>query len=84
MNKWQDISTAPTDGTRFIGRFSYADASRNWKISYRKRITWHGKASHVPLCGWCYGKVENVDLWHPTHWMPLPARHQGTDSKCKA
>lgn len=72
MSVWQPIESAPRDGTRFMGRRSYANHRRNWRMSYLKRITRWGKASHVPLYGWCHGRVENVDLWEPTHWSPLP------------
>lgn len=57
---WQDISSAPRDGTHFTGR-----------KGTRKLRTWWGKTSHVPLYGWCHGRdVENIDLWQPTHWKP--------------
>ncbi len=60
--EWQPIETAPKDGTRFIG----------WNRENRKRKTWHGKVSHVPIYGWCWGRdVEDIDLWNPTHWKPL-------------
>ena len=77
MSEWRDISTAPRDGTRIIGRQrevgKLSDGPRRimGKLYYLRRITWFGKTSHVPLYGWCYGKdVENVNLWNPTHWMP--------------
>ena len=69
LGDWQDISTAPKDGTRFMGRVQ----SQN-KTSENKRQTWWGKTSHVPIYGWCHGKVENVDLWNPTAWKPLKAK----------
>jgi hypothetical protein len=58
--KWQPIETAPKDGTRFIG----------WmRAENKKRITWYGKASHVPIYGWCHGRdVEDIDMWNPTYW----------------
>ncbi len=59
MSDWQDISTAPKDGTVFLG-----------KMGYTKRKTHWGKTSHIPLFGWCFGKVEDVDIWEPTHWKP--------------
>lgn len=59
---WQDIATAPKDGTRFTG-----------KLRNTRRRTWYGKVSHVPIYGWCHGRdVENIDLWRPTHWLPDP------------
>lgn len=70
--KWEPIETAPRDGTRFIGR-----GKRN-----RRRRTWFGKASHVPLYGWCWGRdVEDIDLWQPTAWMPLPEPPMSGDGK---
>jgi hypothetical protein len=68
---WQPIETAPKDGTRFIGRRSYADRYTG-ALRYEKRRTWFGKTSHIPLYGWCHGRdVENIDLWQTTHWKPL-------------
>ena len=71
MSEWQDIETAPKDGTRFRGRQRRVNRLTG-KMYYWRRITWYGKTSHVPLYGWCCGQGENVDLWQPTHWMPLP------------
>jgi hypothetical protein len=62
---WLAIETAPKDGSRFL-----AVHAKSCVIA----ITWYGKTSHVPLYGWCEGEdCEDVDLWQPTHWMPLPA-----------
>ena len=58
---WRPIATAPKDGTRFVGLTH---------LPLRRRITWWGKTSHVPLYGWCHGRAEDVDLWEPTHWLP--------------
>lgn len=69
---WRDIATAPKDGTRFIGRGAVVDRRTGKLRHYLKRKTWFGKASHVPLYGWCHGRhVENIDLWQPTHWRAL-------------
>ena len=62
---WQPIETAPTDGTRILAVHENGSDIQ---------ITWFGKTSHVPLYGWCEGEdAEDIDLWRPTHWQPLPA-----------
>lgn len=65
---WSLISSAPRDGTRFIGRKTLGAPG---KLRYLKRVTSYGKTSHVPLYGFCHGKGEDFDLWEPTHWRPL-------------
>lgn len=70
MSEWQPIATAPKDGACFVGRRSDPD-EWNIKRRYTRRVTWFGKTSHVPLYGWCHGRVEDVDLWEPTHWKPI-------------
>lgn len=75
--KWMPIETAPKDGTRFLGRRTSVDRHTG-RLRYNVRRTWFGKASHVPLYGWCHGRhVENIDLWQPTHWQPLPSSPSG-------
>lgn len=70
MSGWQQIETAPKDGTRFIGRRRYI-CLRTKKIVREQRVTWYGKTSHVPLYGWCHGRdAEDIDLWEPTYWKP--------------
>lgn len=65
MSDWQTIDTAPKDGERFL-----ASHEKSGVI----HISWHGKTSHIPLYGWCVGDdPEDIDLWTPTHWMPLPS-----------
>ena len=70
MTEWRDISTAPKDGSGFLG-YRAGDVAEH-------RVTWWGKTSHVPLYGWCFktrpydSECWDVDLWEPTHWMPLP------------
>lgn len=63
-SQWQDMSTAPRDGTKFIGWY---DGS--------VRLLAYGKASHVPLYGFILvdGDPEDADICHPLAWMPLPA-----------
>lgn len=38
------------------------------------RVVMWGKASHISIYGWCLADqgVEDFDICHPTHWMPLP------------
>lgn len=64
---WQDISTAPTDGTDILV----------WDGEVRTLTCW-GKVSHVPIYGWldlvgC--DMNDIDILQPppTHWQPLPA-----------
>ena len=60
MSEWQDISTAPKDGTVFLGYEAgygiqttrYRPASRKYKID----------------AGW----INQTHGWRPSHWMPLP------------
>jgi hypothetical protein len=60
---WQPIETAPKDGTRIVGML------KKYGVQVR-RVTWWGKTSHVPLYGWCHGRVEETDLWEPVYWKP--------------
>lgn len=71
--EWMPIETAPKDGVRVIGAEMYIHHWGRHKPIYRRRmrVTWWGKTSHVPLYGWCHGRVEDVDLWQPTQWKLL-------------
>lgn len=70
---WQTIDSAPKDGTRIIGRRSYAERFSG-VLRYETHKTFWGKTSHIPMYGWNYGTdVENLNLWEPTHWRPLDA-----------
>lgn len=73
MSALQPISSAPTDGTRFIGSklFVVSLGFYGHRMVYAEHETWYGKTSHVPLYGWCRGEIEDVDLWEPTHWKPI-------------
>jgi hypothetical protein len=62
---WRPIASAPKDGTAITARRSPKD------VGCRGRKTWWGKASHVPLYGWCIGTdMEDIDLWRPDEWKP--------------
>jgi hypothetical protein len=66
-SEWQPIETAPKDGTRFLG----AEYDDGWMIG---PCIWC-KTSHVPLYGFHFteGDPEDLNIAHPSHWMPLPA-----------
>lgn len=65
MDSWQDISTAPRDGTEILVYVDYGDGS--WKI---EKAYWQHifqklmNATYDPM-------MDDVD--QATHWMPLPA-----------
>jgi hypothetical protein len=76
MSEWKPIETAPKDGTRFLAK-GPADKYARYPIK-RRRITWYGKVSHIPLYGWCHGRdPEDVSTWDPTHWKPRDASGGG-------
>ena len=59
--EWQDIETAPRDGTRFLGMFQNAETYRvTWWSS--RQAAQHGN-------GWVFSQN---GLTTPTHWRPLP------------
>jgi len=62
---WREgMEEAPTDGQDILAIVDGARTIIHW-----------GKVSHVPLYGWidlvCCD-VEDRDICHPSHWMPLP------------
>lgn len=68
---WQDIATAPKDGTRID---IYATT---WRPAFNDFV-----GERFPNCVWMSGdSMSNrapywLNLhkdWHPTHWQPLPA-----------
>ena len=75
---WQDISTAPKDGTRFVA------VGNNYGL--------YSETQHVCIAQWfrgCWMEAsdwnETSELKYLTHWMPLPplpgnaARKQGAN-----
>ena len=73
---WQDISTAPKDGTRFVA------VGNNYGL--------YSEGQHTCIVQWFRGCWMDVSEWNETselkyltHWMPLPplpgnaARKQG-------
>lgn len=58
---WQPISTAPKDGTWFLGRVYLASAYPRGR--YCTRSTQWSKLA----CGW----ADRYGLWRPTEWRPI-------------
>lgn len=69
-NQWQDVSTAPKDGTKIIlARFADEPADKNgymlvdwWRDRNKDDVSYTG-----------FGGF-NEHYWPATHWMPLPSR----------
>lgn len=67
MGEWQDIETAPKDGTPImlaiagtkIGRFPYIGTGR-WTVEGPHYVGWDGSALGI------------ARILAPTHWMPIP------------
>lgn len=72
---WQDISTAPKDGTRVIGFTKFGVEVVKWHewdgAEYGSRTGWIG----VEQDSTCYPEsyLRAVATYQPTHWRPLPA-----------
>ena len=66
MMEWQDISTAPKDGTRILLAKIVGHPSHPTAL-------WWAAAGHwsIRFDNWNDG-VEPAGLAGPTHWMPLP------------
>lgn len=71
-NSWQDISSAPKDGTEF-DVWAINDEGQSRRIC---EVSWG------PVCDWVGNEWNDwrgmrPSLYHarfePTHWMPLPA-----------
>lgn len=67
MTEWQDISTAPKDGTWFLGFRDLNCYEDQWQV-----WRWHEEHFDPELTGWMNaGDTADFDQ-APTHWMPLP------------
>ncbi len=64
MTKWQNISTAPKDGTQIL-IWNGQDTVVAW---------WDDVYIWVSPGAWIsYLNRSDTDEYEPTHWMPLPA-----------
>lgn len=65
MTQWQDIRTAPKDGTKvLLGRFAPGQL-----YDGRVRVDWWRSRMAAGYTGFAHF---NPTYWPPTHWMPLP------------
>ena len=65
MTDWQDISTAPRDGTVILGFWG----------EFIFPVAWERWPGRVPLWGWRVARWEDFNFLlavEPTHWMPMP------------
>lgn len=73
---WRDISSAPRDGTRFLGLTRFGVEMVKWcdgarADNYGPHAGWIGveqDSSCLPA-----GQLRTKSQHQPTHWMPLPA-----------
>ena len=79
--QWQDIATAPKNGTRILLLWQHAGEPRmavgSWhddKYSAKPRPYWH--TDETLLMGMTYTRSNQ-----PTHWQPLPSPPQAASSQ---
>lgn len=69
--EWQPIETAPKDGTRVL----VAEEDDNESIG----VAYWFCGSEDQDAGWYSSAcVDDVTMFYPTHWIPLPQPPQGT------
>lgn len=82
MSEWQDISTAPKDGTVIIGaawRRRSEGGERIWRCWWQPEFDgWIESCRQMTMApGYTIDgqtqKLHSPDHAYPTHWMPLPA-----------
>ena len=73
-NTWQDIATAPKDGTKFIGLMEFGlvfTTHRQAIHTYKEKgLGFH--PTKMDYC-WSYEDGDSHNPCRPPHWMPLPA-----------
>lgn len=78
MSEWQDISTAPKDGTEVLIWCSHCDSQilAVWGCANHNcydNCCAEAGGEDAPMWRDTFGLNDIEDNWHrPTHWMPLP------------
>lgn len=73
LDQWQDISTAPTDGSTILAYFPLKDAGKDW---CRVMPVYYSKTMHPRP--WIFaGRAASSYGEGPTHWQPLPLAPKG-------
>jgi hypothetical protein len=67
VGEWQDIATAPKDGTHVV---VFARRGLNGKVRRTRRSCFANVAHFEPGWGWLTSPSDYQI--HPTHWQPLP------------
>ncbi len=62
MSEWLPIETAPKDYTQVIGIDAKGTIARTWFF-----------APSSLTQNWLRVGLPGKAVWHPTHWIPLPA-----------
>jgi hypothetical protein len=65
VGAWQDIATAPKDGTAVLGLWLPMAGDAAFPRCYA--------IAHFIEGGWCSVDDDEQTFTDPTHWMPLPA-----------
>jgi len=70
MSEWQDISTAPKDGTRILGYDGFDIVIMEW---WAPDLDDFEDDDPPPTPSWCsYSSEGDEFIERPTHWMSLP------------
>lgn len=77
MSDWQDISTAPKDGTEIIVGVDVATVWIVRSARYVRADEWYPSEPDDVDGWWSYinsvSQEQLVGIYEPTHWMPQPA-----------
>ena len=72
--QWQDIATAPRDGTKVLLRGLWAGEVSDIAEMESMEIGFYCKGGDYPGFDWCATGGDMYRVWcKPTHWMPLPS-----------
>jgi hypothetical protein len=69
---WLPISTAPRDGTRFIGRTQSGLAFTTWLQDYYEKWP-HEPGGPTYRQEWTRDRGDALIPYEPTHWIPDPS-----------